>query len=189
MFIRRVFAVSAASLAAVVAVSGITYAKPSTNAVPTDQDVVRPPQDVVRQTSAAVSLSPEGGVPTTVIAQSLPAGSWVLSSNATLVSWGPSDYTRCGLYAGDTPLGGATTMVGDPTSPGGSGASVFVATLSVHGAFTSATDKKITLRCLHDSNRPPTGTAYVDPGATVWAHKSDRLATPKPGLRPNQISI
>lgn len=168
MALHRGLVVLIAGVTAAATVGGIAQAGPRTASLGTADDVVR-------QTSRGVSLSPTGGVQTTVIAQSLPAGAWVLSSNVTLVSWGPSDYTRCSLYAGDAQVGGATTMIGNPNAPDGSGAAVFVATLSVQGAFSSTSDKDISLRCGHDSNRPANGTAYVDPGATVWAHKSDAL--------------
>ncbi|MCD9145705.1 hypothetical protein [Streptomyces albireticuli] len=126
-------------------------------------------QDVVRQTSAAVLLNAAGGVPTTVLSETVPAGSWVLSSNATLVSWEPSDYTRCTLYAGETVVGGAASMIGNASTGAGSG--VFAATVAAHGAFSGTGPTTVSLRCGHDTtrNRAP----YVDPGATLWLHRSD----------------
>ncbi|MGK5549609.1 hypothetical protein ACSNOH_33535 [Streptomyces sp. URMC 127] len=132
-------------------------------------------QDVVRQTSAGVLLSAAGGTPTTVISETVPAGSWVLSSNATLVSWEPSDYTRCTLYAGETVVGGATSMIGNAATGAGSG--VYAATIAAQGAFSSTGPTTVSLRCGHDAtrNRAP----YVDPGATLWLHRSDGLGQPK----------
>lgn len=137
-------------------------------------------QDVVRQSSSVVQLSATGGVPTAVIYQSLPAGSWVLSANASLVSWAPSDYTRCNLYVGDTIVGGATAMVGDPGA-GSAGTGTYVATVSLQGAFTSAADAGVSLRCGHDRTQTTGGLPYVDPGATLWAHRSDGLGPAKRG--------
>ncbi|WP_424886831.1 hypothetical protein [Streptomyces sp. XH2] len=132
-------------------------------------------QDVVRQTSSGVLLSITGGVPTTVISETVPAGSWVLSSNATLVSWEPSDYTRCTLYAGETAVGGATSMIGNASTGAGSG--VYAATVSAQGAFSSTGPTTVSLRCGHDTNR--NRAPYVDPGATLWLHRSDGLGQPK----------
>ncbi|MFD9636561.1 hypothetical protein [Streptomyces violascens] len=128
-------------------------------------------QDVVRQTPSSVLLSAAGGVPTTVISETVSAGSWVLSASATLVSWEPSDYTRCSLYAGETVVGGATTMIGNNTTGAGSG--VYAATVSVQGAFSGTGPTTVSLRCGHDTtrNRAP----YVDPQATLWIHRSDSL--------------
>lgn len=133
--------------------------------------------DVVRQSASAVQLSTSGGASTTVVSAALGAGSWVLSSNATLVGWGPSDYTRCSLYSGNTVLGGATTMIGNPASGAGSG--TYVATVSVHGSFTSSTSTTVELRCGHDTDRAAGSAPYVDPQATLWAHQTDSLRSPR----------
>ncbi|MEW2033361.1 hypothetical protein AB0901_23015 [Streptomyces roseifaciens] len=135
-------------------------------------------QDVVRQSTSAVQLSTAGGAHTTVISESVPAGSWVLSANATLVSWGPSDYTRCMLYTGNTNIGGASTVVGNP-GPGSAGTGTFVTTVSVHGAFTSTSPATISLRCGHDQDRAAGAAPYVDPQATLWAHRSEGLGQAK----------
>ncbi|GAA0394744.1 hypothetical protein [Streptomyces luteireticuli] len=132
-------------------------------------------QDVVRQTSSGVLLSVTGGVPTTVISETVSAGSWVLSANATLVSWEPSDYTRCTLYAGETAVGGATSMIGSAATGAGSG--VYAASVSAQGAFSSTGPTTVSLRCGHDSTR--TRAPYADPGATLWLHRSDGLGRPR----------
>ncbi|WP_058041812.1 hypothetical protein [Streptomyces roseifaciens] len=135
-------------------------------------------QDVVRQSSSAVQLSTAGGAHTTVVSESVPAGSWVLSANATLVSWGPSDYTRCMLYSGNTNIGGASTIVGSP-GPGSAGTGTFVTTVSVHGAFSSTSATTVSLRCGHDQDRAAGAAPYVDPQATLWAHRSESLGQAK----------
>ncbi|MBF6049943.1 hypothetical protein GO001_32975 [Streptomyces sp. NRRL B-1677] len=134
--------------------------------------------DVVRQSSSAVQLSTAGGAQATVVSETLPAGSWVLSGNATLVGWGPSDYTRCILYAGGTVVGGATTMVGNPGS-GSAGTGVFAATVSTQGAFSSTSPTTVSMRCAHDADRAAGAAPYVDPQATLWAHRTDGLGQAK----------
>ncbi|MBH1938120.1 hypothetical protein I5Q34_28305 [Streptomyces sp. AV19] len=161
-------------------VAGSLLTASSASAGPAGRSVVAEPhlttsQDVVRQTSSAVLLSATGGAPTTVISETVPAGSWVLSSNATLVSWEPSDYTRCTLYAGETVVGGATSMIGNAATGAGSG--VYAATVAAQGAFSGTGPTTVSLRCGHDTTRAR--APYVDPGATLWLHRSDGPAQPK----------
>ncbi|KNB50722.1 hypothetical protein [Streptomyces caatingaensis] len=131
-------------------------------------------QDVVRQTPSTVLLSATGGVPTTVVSETVSGGSWVVSATATLVSWEPSDYTRCTLYAGETVIGGATTMIGNSATGAGSG--VYAASVTVQGAFSGTGPTTVSLRCGHDSTR--TRAPYADPRATLWIHQSDGLGQP-----------
>ncbi|MBZ4318320.1 hypothetical protein [Streptomyces huiliensis] len=173
---------SMALLGAGVVVAGgvLTAASASagTSTAPVAEPRLATGQDVVRQNSSAVQLSTKGGVPTTVVSESVPAGSWVLSGNATLVGWGPSDYTRCALYAGESAVGAASTMVGSPTS-GSAGTGVYVATVGIHGAFSSTGSTTVSLRCGHDQDRAAGAAPYVDPQATLWAHRSDALGSPR----------
>ncbi|MCP2256445.1 hypothetical protein LX15_000128 [Streptoalloteichus tenebrarius] len=166
-------AVVATSASAAPATGSAVSGRQTTQAVngPVRESDLTTGQDVVRQTTSAVKLQSTGGVQTTVLSTSLPAGSWVLSSNASLVSWGPSDYTRCTLFVNETVVGGAATMVGAP-SPNGEQTGVYVATVSAHGAFTSGATTTVSLRCSHDHTRAASETAYVDPSATLWAHRS-----------------
>jgi Flp pilus assembly protein CpaB len=159
----RIAAVAAA--AALVPVGGAAYA--ALNTVPTTAN------DAVAETSASVPLSQSGGTPVTVTSLSLPAGSWVLSSELSLVSWGPSDYTRCQIVANGNQIASGTTMVGDPNVAGAHGASSLVADRGLIGVVRSSTPFGASLRCWHDStmSSPP----FVDPGATLLAHKSGSL--------------
>jgi|SRR4051794_33493751 Flp pilus assembly protein CpaB len=159
----RIAAVAAA--AALVPVSGAAYA--ALNTVPTTAN------DAVAETSSSVLLSQSGGTPVTVTSLSLPAGSWVLSSQLSLVSWSPSDYARCQIVAGSNQIASGTTMIGDPDAPGAHGASTFVAGRGLIGAVRSTTPFVASLRCSHDSAM--TAPPYVDPGATLLAHKSGSL--------------
>jgi hypothetical protein len=129
--------------------------------------------DAVAESSASVVLSPTGGVPVTVTSLSLPAGAWVLSSEATLVSWSLSDYTRCQIVVGTTQIASGTTMVGDPAASGSQGASTFVADRGLMGVVRRTAPFTASLRCQHDHDvaSPP----FVDAGAVLVAHKSDSL--------------
>ncbi|MFI1801157.1 hypothetical protein ACH427_27935 [Streptomyces sp. NPDC020379] len=134
-------------------------------------------QDIVRQTSSAVTLSTSGGVATTLASVTVDAGSYVLAGNATLVYWGSSDYSRCTLYAGETALGGAATVVGNPAGAGSAGTGVYAATVAVHGAVSATSPTTVSLRCQHDSNRD--SAPYVDPTATLWVHNTGSFGLAK----------
>ncbi|RLU79735.1 hypothetical protein CTZ27_36515 [Streptomyces griseocarneus] len=134
-------------------------------------------QDVVRQTSSAVTLSTRGGVATTLASVTVDAGSYVLAGNATLVYWGSSDYSRCTLYAGETVLGGAATVVGNPAGAASAGTGVYAATVAVHGAVSSTSSTTVSLRCQHDNDRD--SAPYVDPTATLWVHRTDGIGLAK----------
>lgn len=171
---RNTTPVRALLAAAGVVVAGVATTAAVTGASAAETAAEAAGQDVVRQTASNVQLSPTGGVQTTVIAETLPAGSWVLAANAMLVGWGPSDYTRCQLYAGPNQVGAATTMVGAP-SAGSAGTGVYVATVALHGAYTRPNATAVSLRCSHDTTRAAGETPYVDPRATLWAHGTDSL--------------
>jgi hypothetical protein len=156
---------STVMVSAVLAVGGVAYAGFTT--------VPSAATDAVAETSSSVPLSQSGGVPVTVTSLSLPAGSWVFSSEATLVSWSPSDYARCQITAGGNQIASGTTMVGDPNASGAHGASTFVAGRGLIGSFRSSTPFDASLRCWHDADMdaPP----YIDPGAVLLAHNSTHL--------------
>jgi hypothetical protein len=129
--------------------------------------------DIVVSTGASDTLSTTGGTTTTIASVTLPPGSWVLTLHASLVNFGPSDYTRCSLYRNSTNVGGATATVGDPAGSGSMGAAAYVSTVSFATAFRSSSSAGISVRCSHDSTN---GSApYVDAGASLVAHKSPSL--------------
>lgn len=132
--------------------------------------------DYVRSSSSNTNLSTVGGVNTTIVSVSLPAGSWVLSADATAVNFGPSDYTRCKIYNGSTFLTQATTMVGDQSLPGNMGPGAYVASVGTIGTIKTATAVTASLECSHD-NATPSGDAvpYIDADAVLWAHRSAGL--------------
>lgn len=120
-------------------------------------------QDVVLHTSAATPLAATGGQNTTVISVRLPAGSWVVTSDAVAVNFGATDIVRCGIYRGAEQLSamGAEVATGN-----------VVVDIATTGGFTRATGSKVTLQCWHDAD---VAGEYIDPGATLTAHKSTSL--------------
>ncbi len=130
--------------------------------------------DIVVSTSGSNTLSQTGGATTTIASVTLPPGSWVLTLHASLVNFGPSDYTRCSLYKNSTNIGGATATVGNPAGSGSMGAAAYVSTVSFATALRSSSSAGISVRCSHDSTNG--STPYVDAGASLVAHKSTSLA-------------
>jgi hypothetical protein len=136
-----------------------------------------PPTDKLAETSSNMNLSTVGGQDTTILSMTLPAGSWVISSEDTLVNFGPSDYTRCQIVAAGKQVASGSTMVGDPSQTGAEGPASFVAGRGLVGSVKSTSSFSVSLDCSHDhdtpgSNAPP----YVDSGAVIWAHLGPRLS-------------
>ena len=130
--------------------------------------------DVVVSTSASKTLSKTGGAAVTIASVTLPQGSWVLTLHASLVNFGPSDYTRCSLYTSSTNIGGATATVGNPVGTGSMGPAAYVSTISFATAIRTSSNAAISIRCYHDSTN---GSApYVDGGASLVAHRSPSLS-------------
>ena len=133
--------------------------------------------DVVVSTSASKTLSKTGGATVTIASVTLPKGSWVLTLHASLVNFGPSDYTRCSLYQSSTNVGGATATVGDPVGTGSMGPAAYVSTISFATAIRTSANAAISVRCYHDTTN---GSApYVDGGASLVAHKSPNVVIVK----------
>jgi hypothetical protein len=139
-------------------------------------------QDVVRQTNAETHFYPSGGSTFAVYpiyALPLPSGSWVVTATLTLVNWGPSDYVRCQIDAmyPSAAIGSATTTVGNTTQSGNIGAASTVSTLTVIGAATiTGNPAYVEVACWHDTTRAAgVGLPFIDPGATLLAHKSTEL--------------
>jgi hypothetical protein len=125
-----------------------------------------------------MNLSKTGGEGVTLTSLTLPAGSWVVSAEATLVNFGPSDFARCQIYANGKQIASGATMVGNPNLSGAEGAAALVAGRGLIGAFEISTTVPAELRCLHDHNTPSgEGPRYVDAGAVLLAHKSASLSS------------
>ncbi len=148
------------------------------SASPRRAAVTSPPKDVLAETSSNTNLSTVGGQETTVISMTLPAGSWVITSEDTLVNFGPSDYFRCAIQApGTTQIASGSSMVGDPNLSGAQGPGVYVAGRGLVGSLKSTSSFTASLVCSHDNNTPSgNGPPYVDAGAVMWAHVSQGLS-------------
>jgi hypothetical protein len=161
----------AAVLGAVLALAGVGYAASSA------LTITGKTTDALAETSSSTNLSTSGGQPVTLTSLSLPAGSWVLSSETTLVNFGPSDYTRCQILAGGNQIASGTTMVGDPGIPGSQGPAAYVAGRGLIGSVHTKTVVTASLVCWHDSPTPVGQPApYADVGAVLWAHKAPVLS-------------
>ena len=99
-----------------------------------------------------------------MLSVTLPAGSWVVTSNATVYNFAADDYIRCGVYRGATALNVATTQLGNTGLP-------VVAGLGPMGAFKSSSGVTVSLRCSHDA----VGSYPYIKEAVLWAHHSSSL--------------
>jgi hypothetical protein len=159
-------------IASALTLGGVAFASSSAPVSPAAQDVIG-------GTSSGTNLSTTGGVHVTLVTLTLPAGSWVVSSQTTIVNFGPSDYFRCQITAGGVEIGSGTTMVGDPNLFGAQGPGVYVAGRGLIGWVTTKSSLSVSLNCWHDNDTPDGyGPPYVDGGAVLWAHKSRQLSSP-----------
>ena len=102
-----------------------------------------------------------------IIQFSIPAGKQLVTWHATVVDFGPANTTdifRCFTIAtNDTTY---TVNVGEAATSLNSAPGQDVQTISNQAVITAPAGSNIVLVCDHDTNLP-TGTYYVDPGATV----------------------
>jgi hypothetical protein len=120
--------------------------------------------DVIRQTGYFIPLPELGGGQnrSRVIEVQLPAGKWVLHADLTVS--GDADYYRCAIVKGPnaTKLVQASTYI----SAGADTIGLTTAVKSTRG-FVGG------IICWHDA--PLAHTPTVEPGATLWAHKTASL--------------
>jgi hypothetical protein len=165
---RRLSAVTAT--AAVVLCAGTAYA--ASTAVTTSAT------DTVVTTSHSVALSPTGNATTPIATLTFPKTSaptdYVLTAQGDAVNFGPSDYTRCALVVNGTQIGQVNTIIGAPADSGAEGAAGLVSPFSLaRGVSVPAAGGTGILQCWHDKTNG--ATPYVDPGASVWAHRTTSL--------------
>jgi hypothetical protein len=99
----------------------------------------------------------------------LPAGDWVLSMDLTAVMTGnAADFVRCGLYKDNNLLSVQATAVGG-------GLRTAAANISTTAALHAANSFAANIKCTHDHNQAAQNVPYIDPGATIWAHKAGNL--------------
>jgi hypothetical protein len=156
---RRIAAPVAAGLVLAFAAGAVGYAATSHPAVSSSN------VDVVRTRSTQKDLGGGGYVNVTVLSVSLPAGSWVVTANATILDYSGQDEVRCGIYRGSTPLDTAFVSAGDIAGP--------AASVGAIGSFKSSATTTVSLRCAHGLD---TAHPVVDVGAVLWAHRSSNLS-------------
>jgi hypothetical protein len=126
--------------------------------------------DAYRTSPAIIDLSDTGGVKSTILTLSLPAGSWIISADATALSnFGRGGYIRCALYQGSTKLDqAAVSLVMDTINQ--------TDDLSLIGAVKGASSFTARLKCWEDTSIAPPYFNHIDAGAVLWAHKSSSLS-------------
>jgi hypothetical protein len=133
--------------------------------------------DDVGQTSQQTHLAVTKNTVTKIVTlRSLPAGSWVFSSDVTVVNFGRADYFRCKIVAGANQVASGASTVGTPRASGSvagvpPGAAT-VAGISLIGSETSTKKFTASLDCWHDLKVKLTrgaGPPYLDPGAVLLA--------------------
>ena len=170
MSVRRLALWSAAVVTACAAAAGVVSALPASAAGTT--------QDVFARSWGTTELSASPRIYVGVATASITGGTgnWVVQATATVVNWGPSDYYRCRLSDADgVILNTASALVGNGTAPGNAGDGALVVPITVAAVVNSTNNGNwVALLCGHEgTNRP----SRVDPGATVWAHRSPELET------------
>jgi len=117
------------------------------------------------RSSAASPLSPNGGVESTVVQVSVPAGTWTVHAKASFVNWSNKDYDRCHVLAGTSHIDGATTMTGELDGMPA------VATVENLGVITTFARETFRLNCSHDFS---VANQYIDPDATLVVSRSPK---------------
>ncbi len=161
----KVRIVTAGMFATLTLVSGVAYAVSGVPSSATDA--------FAKKTSGNTNMSASGGVHTTVLSLTLPAGSWVLHGDETVVNFGASDYARCGIVSGGTSLDTHATMVGQPGISGSWGPASFVSTVSETDAVVLTKATTVGIYCEHDHTNG--SKPYVDADADLWAHRAGSL--------------
>jgi hypothetical protein len=191
----RALAYTAIGLAAVLSTAGAAgaayFGRPAATAAPvatpSPAPASAPLADEVAELSPQLganrgtSLYQAGGRWREILYLRLPAGSWVLHADETIVNVGQPDYARCMISSdiASAPLDQQATVVG---AAGGSQGQT-AANLAETAAVTLRTGGTAYLFCDHDTTAGDSNLPYVDPGAVLWAHQS-RSLTSTPELLP-----
>lgn len=168
MSVRRRFALWSTAVLAVV-VAGVLSTLPASAAGGSTQDVFT-------RTGGSTSLSPYAGIYAGLGTISLQGdtGQWVVQANVVIVNWGSSDIYRCRLTDADGALLSASAaLVGNGAVSGSGGDGALVVPMTLTGVVnTGSNGNWVNLGCGHDRNGQ---NGYLDPGVTVWAHRSAAL--------------
>jgi hypothetical protein len=162
-------AITAAAVTTVLLSAGAAYAAAA--GTPTASKT-----DTIVTTTTSKHLSATSGTLTTIIQMNLPPGAYVLQASGDLVNFSQSDFTRCQIAVAGTQVAGVSALVGNPALAGAKGAAGLLAPFSLTGGAVNVTGGNVSaqLRCWHDNTG---ATPYVDPSASLWAHKTTGLKT------------
>jgi hypothetical protein len=173
---RRVrAAIVAGAVVVTIGAAVAAYLTGSASASTAPEDSAAPVQDYWGQTSHSVTLGVAMNVLVPVMSMRLPAGSWVLRADVTIVAYSETGIMTCeigdtanhGLISRRATVGIGVTISGVPSVGG----------ISETGAVHLNRPDTIVVRCEHASLAPSGGSApYIDPKSTLWAHRSGELA-------------
>jgi hypothetical protein len=126
--------------------------------------------DVWRFSSETVRLEPGAGIRSDdVVYVRLPAGDWILSMDLTAVTLGnQADIVRCGLFRDNNLVSYEATSIGTYLG-------TLAQNISTTAAIHSTTSFLANIKCIHDRDQSGQNVPYIDPGATIWAHKAVNL--------------
>jgi hypothetical protein len=161
-------AVAGIAVTAAVVTGGLAYAASAGTPTATKTDTIA-------TTTKSVHLSATGGILTTIATLNLPPGAFVLHASGDLVNFGPSDYTRCQIFAAGTQIAAVASFVGDPSLSGARGPASRISPFALTGGAVNPTTSTVlaALRCSHDVSLG--ATPYVDADASLSAHKTSGL--------------
>ena len=148
----------AAALVLAVSLGAVGYADDTSQRVSSNADVMR-----TRPGAKSLGGQDDFGTYFTVISVTLPAGSWVITANATASNFGNGDLVRCRLQRGNVVIANAATIVSSANGLAG---------LNPIGSFRSSVSQTVSLRCAHDGLHHGISIAA---GAVLWAHRSSSL--------------
>jgi len=165
--------VAATGIATAIAASALSPAAAVAASAHAQAPAATPVSDYWEQTHHNIHFD-TGGVEIRIMSRRLPAGSWVVHADQTVVSFGPSDYVGCTIAdTADTNLNTHRAIVGNPNANGAKGAASLVTVLSETAAVSVSAPTTVSILCEHDSSNG--ATPYVDANADLWAHRSANL--------------
>ncbi|HEY2640879.1 MAG TPA: hypothetical protein VGI66_13480 [Streptosporangiaceae bacterium] len=132
-----------------------------------------PVSDYWEQTHSQVHLT-TAGTEIPIMSRRLPAGSWVLHADQTMVNFDPSDFGGCSIAdTFNNNLNTHRTIVGNPNVAGAKGPAPWATVLSETAAISVSVPTTVTILCEHDTNNG--ASPYIDPNADLWAHRATKL--------------
>jgi len=141
----------------------------------------RPDHDYVAEATAQTSLpTTKNTVKTVARLDSLPPGSWVFTTEATVVNFGQADYFRCKIVVGKKQIASGASTVGTPAGagarPGVPSGAATVANIGLIGTAVESKTFSAALRCWHDLKTPKKNAApYIDPGAVMLGRPAGKI--------------